>query len=402
MIMTSVLKNLLIIVCFSILNSCKQSSQAQIISGGTIDSLRKTGTELLFIGTYTEKESWVNGTGEGIYEYEMDMYTGSLSFICKSQRTINPSYLAIYPDKQFLYAVNETGGNSQYPTGTISAFHIDTIHRLLNFVNSVSSQGLSPCNISFDKDGKFIMVANYGNGTVALMPIDQTNRLMEAVSIDKHSGKGPTSRQESSHAHMIIQSPYNHFVYSLDLGTDQIITYKLDEEKQQLIPTGRNTHTAPGAGPRQMAFHPSRPWSYVVNELNGTIEAFVIDTISGMLNRFQTISTHTDNKNDTAASGDIHIVPSGKYLYSSNRGNLNNIAMYSINLTNGELTLIGYQSTFGKTPRNFVIDSSGTFLLVANQDSGTVVTFRIDPNTGKLIETGIVTKIPTPVCLKFL
>ena len=400
--MSSLLKNLLCIACLSTVISCNQNSRLHIVSAAEPGSLRKTYIELLFVGTYTENESWVNGTGEGVYEYSLNLNTGALSYVCKSPRSINPTYLIVHPDKNYLYAVNETGGTNQNPTGTVSAFRIDTAHRQLIFVNSVSSQGLSPCYLSFNKDGKFVMVANYASGTVALLPLDRNFRLHEAVSVDRHIGKGPASRQGSPHAHMIIPSPYSDFVYSMDLGTDQIVSYRLDEAKQKLVPTGRNTMTAPGAGPRQMVFHPAKPWSYVVNELNGTIEAFKVDTISGALSHFQTISTHSDSKEDTAASADIHIVPSGKYLYASNRGNLNNIAMYSINSNTGELSLIGYQSTFGKTPRNFVIDSTGTFLLVANQDSGTVVTFRIDPETGKLIDTGIVTKIPTPVCLKFL
>jgi 6-phosphogluconolactonase len=364
--------------------------------------VQKEGTAILFVGTYTEKESWIQGKAEGIYEYEMDQKSGTLHFLCKSQKTVNPSYLAVHPNKQCLYAVNETEDSSQNLMGTVSVFDIDIAHRSLDFTGKVSSQGKSPCNVSVDKYGKFVMVANYGSGTIALFPVARLGLLQEAVSIDRHVGKGPTSRQEGPHAHMIIPSPYMDFVYSIDLGTDQIIAYKLDREKQQLVPTGSITKTAPGAGPRQMTFSRGKPWAYVVNELNGTIEAFKVDSITGALVHFQTISTFTGAKGDTAAAADIHITPSGKYLYATNRGNMNNIAMYALNSETGELSLIGYQSSLGKTPRNFVIDPTGTFLLVANQDSDNVVTFRIDPKTGRLIETGIEAKIPTPVCLKFL
>jgi 6-phosphogluconolactonase len=395
-------KNLLVITLISVVISCKSMMQHKSESASNQESMQKSGNLILFVGTYTEKESWVNGKADGISEYKMDMNTGRLTFVCKSPRTINPSYLAIHPGKNFLYAVNETGGTSQNPTGTVSAFHIDTANNRLDFVSSVSSQGLSPCFISFDKFAKFVLVANYGSGTVAMLPVDEKCILHEAVSADKHAGKGPTSRQEAPHAHMIIPSPYKNFVYSVDLGIDQILLYVLDGAARKLIPTGRNTLTSAGAGPRQMVFHPLKPWSYVVCELNGTIEAYRVDTSSGSLSIFQTISNHGGTTGENPASGDIHITPSGKYLYASNRGNVNNIAMFSINQESGELSLIGYQSTFGKTPRNFVIDPTGMYLLVANQDSDTIVTFKIDPETGKLIETGIVTQSPTPACLKFL
>lgn len=362
----------------------------------------KEGSTLLFIGTYTEKESWVNGKGEGIYVYQMDEKTGRLSFFCKSPRTINPTFLAIHPNKQCLYSVNEIDYNGKDSSGTVSAFQIDIAHKRLDLNGTVSSHGKSPCFVSTDKYGKYALTANYGSGTVALFPIARFGSLLEAVSIDQHTGRGPTDRQEGPHAHMITPSPYKDFFYSCDLGTDKIITYILNRSSSCLVPAEEIAKTAPGAGPRQITFHPFQPWAYVVNELNGTIEAFQVNTDNGKLTHFQTMLTHEDKAGDTAASADIHIAPSGKFLYVSNRGNVNNIGMFRIDPKSGMLSLIGYQSVFGKTPRNFVIDPSGTFLLVANQDSDNIVTFRIDPETGILHETGIITKVPTPVCLKFL
>jgi 6-phosphogluconolactonase len=308
----------------------------------------------------------------------------------------------VHPNNKWLYAVNETGSNVDNSYGSLSAFRITGHGKGLEFINSVSSHGSSPCYISIDKSGKFALTANYGSGTVALFPLETNGALKEATSIDQHIRKGPVAGQEGAHAHMIIPSPYSHFVYAVDLGTDKIYLYKLDTVRAKLIPTGLNAETKTGAGPRHMVFHPFKNLAYVVNELNGTIEAMKTDTETGALTRFQIISTRSEGNGNEAACADIHIIPSGKYLYASNRGQINNIAMYAIDSETGNLTLIGHQPTKGKTPRNFIIDPTGTYLLVANQDTDNIVTFRIDQATGRLIDTGLEATVPTPVCLKFL
>ena len=249
--------------------------------------------------------------------------------------------------------------------------------------------------------GKVGGVGDGWRGGFAMMPLEQDGSLKQASSVVRYAGKGPHPRQEAPHAHMITPGPDGKYIYGVDLGVDKVISYEIDADNNLLRPTGSTANIKPGAGPRHLTFHPTQDWAYVVNELVGTIDAFKVDPPTGTFKHFQNITTLPENTTEGGACADIHIHPSGKYLYASNRGSVNTIAMYAIDQASGKLKLLGQQPTLGETPRNFVIDPSGTFLLVANQDSGNVVSFRIDENTGLLTETAN-TKIPTPVCLKFL
>jgi 6-phosphogluconolactonase len=353
---------------------------------------------LLFVGTYTD-----GGKSQGIYIYRMDKATGALLYVSALPKTTNPSYVAIHPNHQWIYTVNELGGSNEKYEGAVSAFSLNPASKQFEFINTVPSHGNYPCHISVDKTGHFVMVANYGNGSVAVYPVRNDGGLADASCVDQHRGAGPNAkRQEGPHAHMITQGSDPRFVYNTDLGTDKIFVYKLDTVDGKLLPTDVNYSSQLGAGPRHMAFHPNQKWAYCINELNGTIEACLIDKTTGALTRMQTISTLPEGEKRDPGSADIHITPNGKFLYATNRGDINNIAMFAVNQKSGKLQLMGHQSTKGKTPRNFVIDPTGSFLLVANQNTSNVVTFRIDPQTGKLKDTGIETAIPSPVCLKFL
>ena len=347
----------------------------------------------IYIGTERQAKVGENKS-KGIYIYEMNPATGALKYVANSPQIVNPTYLAIHPNKKWLYAVSET------ENGKLCAFSIDSRKGKIYETNTVSSQGDYPCFISIDESGEFVMTANYGSGTVAVYPIDKDGSLKKATSVIKHEGKGPHSRQEGPHAHMIRPNPYNKLIYAVDLGIDKVICYNLDPNMASL--SKNNEYNAkPGAGPRHIDFHKNGKWAYIITELTGTIEACNVDENTGALSSFPEISTLQDNETRYPGSADIHITPSGKFLYASNRGEINNIAMYSIDQENANLRLIGHQPVKGLTPRNFVIDPSGKFLLVANQDSDNIVTFKIDSNTGKLIDTGIETKVPAPMCLKF-
>jgi 6-phosphogluconolactonase len=368
-------------------------------STGSTDTLKNSSTDpqpelakvnLVFIGTYT------SGSSKGIYVYKLDTATGALSFVCSSPQTSNPSYLALHPNKRWVYSVNENN------SGTISAFNFDTVKNEITFINTVSSVGSGPCHISIDNTGKYVLAANYNSGSVTVCPINPDGSLGSSASSDQHSGTGPVAgRQDGPHAHMIIQAE-NNFIYNTDLGIDKIKIYSLDTTNGKLATTNNDASTLAGAGPRHIEFHPGKPWAYVICELDGTVEAYNIDTATGAMSRFQTISTLPVGITAAAASADIHITPDGKNLYASNRGSNNNIAMYSIDQISGELTLLGHQSAQGTTPRNFVIDPSGKFLLVACQGNSKVITFKIDSSTGLLISTGNQISIPNPVCLKFM
>jgi 6-phosphogluconolactonase len=355
---------------------------------------------ILFVGTYTEKEAHVDGQAAGVYVYRLDPTTGALTYLSTSERVINPSYVAVHPNKQFLYAVNETGGEGQDISGAVSAFKIDKKTSALSLINQVSSAGDWPCYISVDHTGKFVLVANYG-GSVAMMPLNEDGSVGEAVSAIEHRGSGPTNRQQGPHAHMIIPGLDNELAYAVDLGTDKVITYKMDLRAAALTAISEATELTPGAGPRHIAFHPKQKTAYVVNELNSTIECFNINE-SGGLERFQIISTLPEGSADEGFCADIQFHPSGNFLYASNRGEVNNIVIYEVSKADGSLKQLGHQSTYGKAPRSFVIDPSGSFLIVANQDTGDVYTFKLDKNTGLPIDNPVKTEIPTPVCLKFL
>ncbi|AHM63254.1 6-phosphogluconolactonase [Flammeovirgaceae bacterium 311] len=385
-----------------ILSACSSAGNTETVATQTPELVEQQDTkQLLLVGTYTRKEGHVDGKADGIYLYEFDLETGSLTHLSTSPPIVNPSYLTIHPTNDWVYAVSETGGEGPKEFGSVQAFRLNREAQQLSAINAVSSEGKYPCYISTDPSGRFAMVANYGGG-ISLLPIESDGSLQEATVSIQHQGKGPTPRQESSHAHMIVPGPREHFIYAVDLGTDKIYTYTLDALREQLTATGETATLEPGSGPRHLSFHPVNDWAYVVNELSGTITAFKVDSVSGALENFQTISTIPEGISGQAGCADIHIHPSGQFLYASNRGDMNNIAMYEINQSSGVLRLMGHQPTFGLTPRNFVIHPNGEFLLVANQDSGNVVTFRIDQNTGLLQETGINTEIPTPVCLKFV
>lgn len=359
----------------------------------------ESGKQLLFIGTYTEKLSWVDGTAEGIYVYEMDTATGVLSYVSTSVKIKNPSFVVVHPNKEWVYAVSETGGDSTSNTGGVCAFRFDKDKKELVLINTVSSQGTSPCYVSIDKTGKFVLVSNYGSGTVAMYPIAENGALKEASSVDTHTGKGEHPRQEAAHAHMI--TPLNDkFAYGVDLGIDKVIIYALDTVNGKLVPTGKDAMVEKASGPRQITFSSDNKFAYLINELSGFIDVFKVNAETGELIPVQRLKNYEGDVKGDIGSADIHISADGKFLYATNRGSLNNIAMYEINAQTGELKNIGYQDVLGKAPRFFAIDPSGKFMLIANQDSKNIVTFRIGQD-GKLIETGINTQVPTPVCIKF-
>ncbi len=348
----------------------------------------------VYVGTYTGKGS------KGIYAFEFNLQTGEATKPRLVAETINPSFLAIHPTGSFLYAVNEIWEKGE--EGKISAFAIQQDGNL-QFLNQQPSKGVGPCHLTVDKTGKFVLVANYGSGNVAVLPILPDGRLGEATCSIQHEGKSVNpQRQEGPHAHSINLDPANKFAIVADLGIDKLLVYRFDaakgilEGKDQPFAT-----TAPGAGPRHIAFHPNGKFVYAINELNSTVTAYLYDAAKGILTELQTVSTLPDKFSGTNTTAEVQVHPSGHFLYGSNRGH-NSIAIFRIEEATGKLSALGHQPTQGKTPRNFGIDPTGTYLFAANQDSDNIVVFRIDPQTGKLEPTGRIIEVPTPVCVKFL
>jgi 6-phosphogluconolactonase len=352
---------------------------------------------LVYIGTYTEKKS------QGIYAYRFDSATGQLSSLGLAGESVNPSFLAVDPSRRFLYAVNEISKYEGRSSGGVSAFAIDSGTGKLTFLNEVPSRGAAPCHIAVDKSGKYVLVANYEGGSLAVFPILRDSRLGEASAFVQHKGASINpQRQEGPHAHSICLSPDNRFAVSADLGLDEVLVYRFDAEKGTLTPNNPPfARVNPGAGPRHFAFHPSGRFGYVIDELQSTVTVFSYEASSGALHLLQTVSTLPKDFEGESTAAEVQVHPSGKFLYGSNRGH-DSIAMFTLNNRKGTLTPNGYAPTLGKTPRNFAVDPTGSYLFAANQDSDSVVRFRIDPNTGRLTPTGQVLEVPSPVCVIFV
>jgi 6-phosphogluconolactonase len=357
-----------------------------------------SGKYFVFVGTYTGGES------EGIYVCELDLATGSLKKIGVRDGVVNPSFLALHPTRKFLYSVSEISDFDGNKTGGVSAFSINTKTGSLTLLNQQSSVGTGPCHLVVDKPGKNVLVANYGGGSVACLPIGPDGRLAKASSFIQHTGSSVNpQRQKAPHAHSINLDPGNRFAFAADLGLDKILIYRFDASKGMLTPNDPAfVKVAPGAGPRHFAFHPRGKFAYVINEINLTVTAFAYDAQRGALKSMQTISTLPSDITDTHgfSTAEVRVHPTGKFLYGSNRGH-DSIVVFSIDKKTGRLTHVENQPTGGKNPRNFAIDPTGAFLLAENQSSGSIVVLKVDPTSGKLTETGSILAIPSPVCIKF-
>jgi 6-phosphogluconolactonase len=355
----------------------------------------------LYIGTYTRRESFVDGKAEGFYIYHLDPGSGQLTYAATvtGLGTVNPSYLTLGPDKSRLYAVNELY-KSEGPNGTVSAFAIDPATGRLRYLNQQSTHGLAPCYASIEPAGRYCLVANYETGSLCVLPIQNDGSLGEATDTVQFSGSGPVpERQEVPHAHMVLPSPDGSFILAVDLGADRLMAFRLDRERGALSPADPPwTQLPPGTGPRHLAFHPHRPFAYVINELRSTVTVSRYDEQQGAFAALQTISTLPDGFTGQNLGAEIMVAPSGRFVYASNRGH-DSLAIYAVDPETGRLALVGHESSQGVGPRAFILDPSGALLLVANQDTDTVVTFWIDQDSGTLRATGHVAAVPTPVCL---
>ena len=348
----------------------------------------------LFIGTYT------SSTSEGIYTYRMNSDTGELTKFT-SIKSENPSFLTLDRSRRFLYAVNEVAEFEGKPSGAVSAYSIDRTGTLKT-LNQQPSMGADPCHLSVDRRRTSLLVANYTGGSVALLPIMKNGTLGPATDVKQHEGSGPKEQQKGPHAHCIILDSLERHAIAADLGSDRVLVYRFDPVTRKLHP-GRQPSIGlqAGAGPRHLTLHPNGRYAYVINELDSTMTTLRYNSTAGTLTTIDTASTLPTGFADKSYCADVHVAPSGRFLYGSNRGH-NSIVVFAIDTRTGKPSLIEHVSTEGNWPRNFVIDPSGRFLLVANQRSDNVVVFRIDSRTGRLKPSGQTAQVPMPVCLKFL
>lgn len=347
----------------------------------------------LLAGTYNSPKS------EGVYIYNFNSADGTVKKI-NHAKTSNPSFVAIAPGEEFVYTVEETGNNNI--GGHIAAFRFDKAKGTLTFINQQLSGGDHPCYVEVDRTGKWVFAGNYTSGSVAVLPVLENGGLGAATTVIQHEGSGPnTQRQKGPHVHSTIISADNKWLFVPDLGIDKVMIYSFDEKTGKLTPGPQPfAASAPGAGPRHFSFHPNQRFAYLIEEMGGTVVSFAYK--KGKLKQVQRISSMPVGDTSFAGSADIHVSPDGKFVYATNRGNSNTIAIYSIDKKKGILSLITHQSVLGKTPRNFNFDPTGNFLLVANQNSDEIVIFKRDAGTGLLTDSGRRVSLGKPVCIKWI
>lgn len=342
----------------------------------------------LIVGTYTN-----SCQSKGIYVYEFNTKKAQIRLKKRSDSLVNPSYLALSKDNKFLYAVNENGLES-----TVSSFGFDSGSGAMTAINKVDSQGADPCYIINDVNN--VITANYSGGNISVFGKNEDGSLTEAKQVVQHYGKGINKeRQESSHVHMVYFSPDKKYVLSNDLGTDKIYVYNYNPTAPKEVLTLKDSVSVKqGSGPRHLTFSKNGKFVYLLQELDGSLTSFSYD--DGKLTPvFETTILEKDYKG-TFSAADIHVSPNGKFLYATNRGEANNITVFKIK-KKGKLQLKEQVSTLGKGPRNFVIDPTGKFLLVAHQFTNNVIFFKIHKKKGTLKDTGIQFDLCSPVCLIF-
>ncbi len=355
-------------------------------------SLKAASPEKFYVGTFT------SGGAEGIYLCSFNSDTGEISLLKTFAGIENPSFLKISPDRKKLYAVTRLQKNSGKPEGYVNAYAI--LHDgELQLLNSQSSNGSDPCYVDVSADGKFVAVANYGSGSTSLYRTNEDGSLNPASSVIVNKGSGPNlSRQKSPHAHSIRFSPDGKQLFSADLGTDKLNIFnlkrgKLQPAKQQFV------SLPPGSGPRHFDYHPGSSIIYVVNELISTVS--VLQKKGKNLEVIQTVSTTPKDFTGTTYCAEVRVSNDGRHVYASNRGH-NSISVLNVDPVSHKLNLLTTVSTEGEWPRHFTLSPDGKFLLVANQNSGNIVVFKINEKSGVPELTGFELKLPAPVCLEFL
>lgn len=362
------------------------------------------GVYNLLVGTYTD------GGSDGIYVYRFDTKTGSVAPV-SSTKTVNPSYLLPSRDGRTVYAVNELPGDNgpADQRGGISAFRFDAKTGALTFINRVSSEGNDPCHLSLSPDDKYLVTANYSvaanpGGSFAVFPLREDGAVGQAALTVHHQGSGPVKgRQDGAHAHSAVFSPDGRTLFVQDLGADKIFGYRytVDGSRGLISPTDtRYTPVKAGSGPRHMVFDANGRYAYVTSELNAAVEVFGHQ--DGKLTPVQTVPMAAPGFKGKVGGAAIHLSPDGRFLYASNRGDANEIVIYAVNPANGRLKTVDRQSSLGRTPREFLIDPTGKWLIVGNQDSDTFYVFRRDAETGKLDANPQKVSVGKPVDFKFV
>ena len=342
--------------------------------------------QFVFFGSY----NWDKGS-EAVYVYELDNETGKLTKVASSSDVINPGYITVSNDGKYVYASSD----AKMPNGTVSAFAFDADKKSLTFLNQQKTGGENPVYVNVDKSGKWLINATYNIPTISVFPLLENGKIdsiAQHFTFTEGSGVDP-KRQDKAHTHSAVFSPDFKTVLVADLGADKILQYPFDTNLKQPLKESQSTfiNTKPGSGPRHITFSKDGKLAYSIEELAGMISVY--DFSENKLKEIQRIATHTDKIKEGFESSDVHISPDGKFLYASNRGKENNIAIFKIK-EDGTLESIGYQSVKGKHPRTFAIDETGKFIIVTNVISQNVTVFK------RNLETGMLKKVGKPVAIK--
>ena len=355
-----------------------------------------TPSGLIFAGTYTDKGS----SSQGIYAFRWAADAGTMTPLGLAVATVNPSFLALSPDRRHLYAVNEVDDFGGEKSGSVSSFAV--AEDKLRPINVVSSMGGGPCNVAVDYRGKAVFVANYGGGSAASFQVLPGGGLSKAVSSFQYTGHGTDpKRQARPHTHCTTVSRDNRYVLVNDLGLDRVSVYHLDDTTARLSANTPPSYQAlPGSGPRSFAFHPSGRWAYSLNEIASTLDVLAWDAQRGTLSRIQNISTLPEGFAGSNTAATVAVDSAGRFAYASNRGD-NSVAVFSIQDREGTLKAVQHVDCGGKSPRHFALDPGNQWLLVANQDSSNIVVFARNARSGLLTPTGNQYPLSFPVCLIF-
>ena len=349
--------------------------------------------QFVFFGSY----NWEKGS-EAVYVYELDNETGKLSKVASSSDVINPGYITVSSDGKYIYASSDAKTPNY---GTVSSFSFDPDKKSLSFLNQQKTRGENPVYVNVDKSGKWLINATYNQATISVFPLLENGKIdsiAQHFKFTEGSGVNPT-RQEKSHTHSAVFAPDYTTVLFADLGADKILQYPFDASQNPPLIYNQSTfiNTKPGSGPRHITFSKNGKLVYSIEELAGMISVY--DFSNNTLKEIQRIATHPDKITEGFESSDVHISPDGKFLYATNRGKENNIAILKV-LNDGKLESIGYQKTGGKHPRTFAIDETGKFIIVTNVISQDVTVFKRNLETGMLKKVGKPVKIKNVTCVK--
>jgi len=350
---------------------------------------------VVYIGTYTGE------TSKGIYAFRFDDSTGGLTPLGLVAETPSPSFLTASANGRFVFAVNELQSFESAASGSVTSFAADSVTAKLTQISVQPSNGAGPCHLALDRTGRYLAVANYSGGNFSLFPVGADGRLQPATRVvagsRSEAGSAPPSRPLG---HMVGFDAHNRFLIGADKGLDRLLVYRFDASTGGLTPNQPpSAALPPGSGPRHFAFHPNGTWLFAINEQAATITTLAWDQESGSLTASGSVSTRPADVT-TGSTAEIAVHPTGRFVYGSNRGH-DSIAVFAVG-AGGALTLVEYQSTRGKTPRNFALDPSGRWVIAANQQSGTLAVFSIDQKTGTLSPVGPLTSVETPVSILFV